>query len=153
MFIHGRSLVSAGIKAAEKRQIKRLEIDARFDLGGLSDEYQSGYKLLSAEAHNSPSNARIYFDFRADPPRLRAWDHDDEGPRLLSLSGSMMILETIIKGTEKVLAYFGHGVSVMSDARREFERLLIEQETTESTSISRTQSAESHSEDVCRALS
>jgi hypothetical protein len=36
----------------------------------------------------------------------------------------MMVLETIIKATEKVLEYLGHGVAVMADARREFERLL-----------------------------
>ncbi len=35
----------------------------------------------------------------------------------------MMILESVIKATKKVLKYFGHGVSVMADARREFGRL------------------------------
>jgi len=64
------------------------------------------------------------FDFLAEPPRLRAWDQDGQGPRFFTLSGSMMILETIIKATERVLEYLGHGVSVMADARREFERLL-----------------------------
>jgi hypothetical protein len=124
VFLHGRRLNAASVKAAEKKQVTRLEIGARFELAGLTDEYESGYKLLSAEAHNSPSNARMYFDFLVDPPRLRAWDHDDEGPRLFTLSGSMMVLETVIKATEKVLEYLGHGVAVMADARREFERLL-----------------------------
>lgn len=89
------------MKATEKRQVRRLEIDARFELAGLAHEYQSGYRLLSAEAHNSPSNAVCTSIFESILLSYERGTTMTKGPRVLTLSGSMMVLETVIKVIEK----------------------------------------------------
>lgn len=122
LLVPGRKLHARQLKEAQERQVKKLEIDDRFRLAGLHHEYESAYSLLSADAHNAPSSVRMYFDSTYDPPRLRPRRREAENGVFVR-SGSMMVAETVLQATEKVLGSLQHGMAVMGEARREFERL------------------------------
>jgi hypothetical protein len=120
----GRRHNSQELKTLRARGIETLGIEARFERAGLTNEYESMYAILSAEAHNNVSNLQSrYIDWNDE----RAWitaqgevsahQHHYERPCTLTMG------EIVIRSTEKVLRHFGHGVAVISEANTELERI------------------------------
>lgn len=120
----GRRKYSKELKDLAGKGVRMLSIAERFDLAKLTDEYLSLYAILSAEVHNNLSGLKSrYIDpvedegWLVEPGHFSRHDHNYGRPCTLTMG------EMIVKGTEKVLRLFGHGVSVISDASRELERI------------------------------
>ena len=120
----GRKKFAAELAALKAQGIEPLDIDERFKRAKLTDEYQSLYAILSAEVHNNIAELQSrYIDGDDDgawlvrPGQFSKHDHDYGRPCTLTMG------EMIVKGTEKVLRLFGHGIAVISNAGRELDRI------------------------------
>jgi Family of unknown function (DUF5677) len=104
----------------EKRGKKKLEPRDRYGLAGLTHEYESAYSLLSACAHNNVSVLLSrHCDLAAEPPAIRLFNANTP----YEASCMLTTAEIVLRSAEKVLRMCGHGVAVLSEARRELERL------------------------------
>ena len=118
----GRQKYAQELKALQAKGVKKLDIDERFKRAGLTNEYESLYAILSAEAHNNVSGLQSRY---IDWDETSAWiisygdassrSHHYQEPCTLTMS------EIVIQSTEKVLALLGHGTAVMSAARSQME--------------------------------
>jgi hypothetical protein len=120
----GRKKFAAELKALKDEGIEPLEIDERFERAKLTDEYRSLYAILSAEAHNNIIELQSrYIDgdeveaWLVQPGQFSRLDHNYGRPCTLTMG------EMVVKGTDKVLRLFGHGVAVISSASRELDRI------------------------------
>jgi hypothetical protein len=120
----GRRHNSQELKELRARGVESLGIETRFERAGLTNEYESMYAILSAEAHNNVSNLQSrYIDWNDE----RAWitkqgevsahQHHYERPCTLTMS------EIVIRSAEKVLRLCGHGAAVLCEANTELERI------------------------------
>ena len=120
----GRRQNAQELKALQAKGVDKLDIDERFRRAGLTNEYESTYAMLSAEAHNNVSGLQSrYIDWDDD----RAWivdvgkesthRHHYEEACTLTMS------EIVIQSAEKVLSLLGHGTAVMSPARSQLARI------------------------------
>jgi uncharacterized protein DUF5677 len=118
----GRQKYSQELKALRAKGVNKLDIAERFKRAGLTNEYESMYAILSAEAHNNVSGLQSRY---IDWDETSAWiisygdansrSHHYEEPCTLTMS------EIVVQATEKVLALLGHGTAVMSPARSQME--------------------------------
>jgi Family of unknown function (DUF5677) len=120
----GRKRFATELKALKAEGVEPLGIEERFERAKLTDEYQSLYAILSAEAHNNIAELQSrYVDgdqedaWLVPPGQFSRGDHNYGRPCTLTMG------EMIVKGTEKVLRLLGHGVAVISSAGRELERI------------------------------
>lgn len=120
----GRKKFAAELKALKAEGVEPLGIDERFERAKLTDVYQSLYAILSAEAHNNIIELQSrYLDrdeeeaWLVQPGQFSRRDHNYGRPCTLTMG------EMVVKGTEKVLRLFGHGVAAISSAGRELERI------------------------------
>lgn len=120
----GRKRFTVELKTLKAQGIEPLEIGERFKRANLTDEYQSLYAILSAEVHNNVAELQSrYIDGDDDsawlvrPGHFGKHDHNYGRPCALTMG------EMIVKGTEKVLRLFGHGIAVISNASRELDRI------------------------------
>lgn len=120
----GRRKYAQELKELRAKGVEALGVDVRFERAGLTNEYESTYAFLSAEAHNNISNLQSrYIDWDDE----KAWmtpqgvmstrSHEFELPCTLTMS------EIVLRSTEKVLKLFGHGVAALSGPNRELERM------------------------------
>jgi hypothetical protein len=106
-----------------KRGFSKLDIKERFERAGLTDEYDSVYQMLSAEAHNNISHLRSrYFCLIDDRIVLRKTVKGMLPGHRYEHACTLSISEIVIRSTEKLLRRCGHGVAVLSDANRKLER-------------------------------
>jgi hypothetical protein len=120
----GRKKFAEELRELEAQGVRPLAIDERFERAKLTVEHQSLYAILSAEAHNNITELRSrYIDgdeeeaWLVRPGQFSRHDHNYGRPCTLTMG------EMVVKGTEKVLRLFGHGVAVISNAGRELERI------------------------------
>jgi hypothetical protein len=118
----GRQKCAQELKALQAKGVKKLDIDERFKRAGLTNEYESMYTILSAEAHNNVSGLQSrYIDWDETSAWIISYGdassrcHHYEEPCTLTMS------EIVVQSTEKVLALLGHGTAVMSAARSQME--------------------------------
>jgi hypothetical protein len=121
-FETARRMHSERVRQLEKKGVKKLEPAERFQLAGMTDEYEAAYAMLSAEAHNNVSFiTNHYFDVRAEPPMLRI-----PGSRPTSgapVAVTLNMAEIALSSTDRVLCLCGHGTAVLASTRRELERI------------------------------
>jgi Family of unknown function (DUF5677) len=120
----GRRKNAQELKVLQSKGVDKLDIDERFKRAQLTNEYESMYAILSAEAHNNVSSMQSRY---IDWDEKRAWivgageggshSHHYEEPCTLTMS------EIVIQSMEKVLKLLGHGTAVMAPARLQLEHI------------------------------
>jgi hypothetical protein len=121
-FVEGRKLFAERRRILEKHRIERPTPEKRFELAGLKVEYQAVWSILSAEVHNNVSHLRTKY-FVVDGDMIRAKDRASGDGQNWEHSCSLHMSELVLESTERVLRYCQHGIGVLSDARRDFDRI------------------------------
>ena len=124
-FAKGRRLQSERVRELEKKGVTKLEVEERFKRAGMTLEYEGGYSILSAEAHNNISFIiNRYFDLRPSQPVLRHQGEISPEQHRLDKACTFNITEIVLMSAERVLRLCGHGVAVLSPANSEFDRIM-----------------------------
>jgi hypothetical protein len=123
IFEIGRRLQTQRLAELESRGITKLEIGERFERAGLKDIYDSVYQMLSAESHNNTSQLRSrYLILRDERLHVRAREGEPPGHNYEDAC-TLTMGEIVLKSTEKLLRWRGHGLAVVSEADAELTRL------------------------------